>query len=71
MGFSPGCGNAVRLTTGETGLAGAQPRLEDLPIVLRGSKGAVEEETPSELYALACERGWPTTCGRISDEGAP
>lgn len=71
LGFSSGCANVVRIMTGETGLDGAQPRLEDLPIILRGSKGAVEKETPAELYALACERGWPNTCGRISDQGGP
>ncbi len=71
LGLSPGCANAQRLITGEPGLAESPPRLIDLPIILRGSKGAVEERTAAELYALACERGWPNTCGRISGQGAP
>ena len=71
LSFSPGCDNVLRLTTGETPLAQAQPQLEDLPIVLRGSKGFVEEETPAELYALACKRGWANMCDRIADQTAP
>ena len=71
LSFSQGCDNVLRLTTGETPLAQAPPQLEDLPIVVRGSKRAVEEETSAELYALACKRGWPNMCDRITDETVP
>jgi hypothetical protein len=38
------------------------PTLSDYPVLLRGSKGPIEDQTPSALYALACEQGWPHTC---------
>jgi hypothetical protein len=61
-GFSAGCENVVRLTSGTTSFERADPPFEDLPIVIRGSKGAVTEESPEALYALACERGWSSMC---------
>lgn len=60
--FGPGCENVLRLTTGAETFTEASPPLEDLPIVIRGSKGAVTERDPAALYALACERGWKHTC---------
>ena len=62
LGFSAACENVRRLTAGAATLTTAAPRLIDLPIVLRGSKGPVRERTPEALYALACERGWPHAC---------
>ncbi len=38
------------------------PGLSDLPILVRGSKGAVVEREPEALRALACERGWTEFC---------
>ena len=66
LGFGPGCENVLRLTTGQSTFATATPPMEELPIVIRGSKGAVTETDPEALYALACERGWEHAC-----EGVP
>lgn len=63
LGFRPGCDNVLRLTTGTTTFAEAPPPLEELPIVIRGSKGAVSVSDPVGLYVLACERGWEHACG--------
>ena len=64
-GYGPGCANLQGLATGDERLAeGAaafqrgDPPLAELPIVLRGSKGAVTERDPAALQALGCERGW-------------
>jgi hypothetical protein len=56
----------LRLATGDRTFASAPPPVEELPIVLRGSKGPVEELEPGELYTLGCERGWTNMC-----EGPP
>ena len=63
--YGPGCGNLQMLASGDERLAqgaGAfargDPPLEELPIVLRGSKGPVTERDPEALRALGCERGW-------------
>ena len=61
LGFASACANGSRVATGgpfETG----PPPLEELPIVIRGSKGAVTERDPAALRALACERGWTEQC---------
>ena len=62
LGFDLACENLTQLRTGAPGFGRAPPPLEELPIVLRGSKGPVTERTPEALYALACKRGWPDTC---------
>lgn len=62
MGFQPACSNMLQLTAGGTAFAHAPPSVEELPIVIRGSKGAVTERDPAALYALACERGWADMC---------
>jgi hypothetical protein len=67
--FTAGCDNALRLRTGEQTLAEGDPSLVDLPIVLRGSKGPVTEQSPGALYALACARGWTDMCGALAGEG--
>ncbi len=44
-------------TTGEL------PPVEELPILLRGSKGPISDRTPTLLYARACAQGWsPRYC---------
>jgi hypothetical protein len=70
LGFSPGCANANRPATGSRPLARAAPELQDLPIVLSG-KQPVRERAPAELYALACEQGWPGTCYAAPGEAPP
>jgi hypothetical protein len=61
-GFGEGCDNVVSLARGMDAFARAQPPLDDLPIVIRGSKAAVTETSPEALYALGCERGWTELC---------
>ena len=64
LGFGPACRNLEGLAAGDERLArgGAfqrgPPLLQELPIVLRGSKGPVTERDPDALRALGCERGW-------------
>jgi hypothetical protein len=67
LGFAVACGNLSELTNGRGMFAPAPPKLDDYPVILRGSKGEIQEREPSALYALACHQGWPGTCG----SGAP
>jgi hypothetical protein len=68
LGSRSGCANVLNLTSmsarvpGDASFAQAPPPLEELPIIIRGSKGPVLERDPTALYSLACERGWPETC---------
>jgi hypothetical protein len=71
LGFSPACENMNRAVTGVTALARGRPRLTDLPIVLRGTKGVIRDRAPDRLYALACGQGWPGTCDGPSGEVQP
>lgn len=64
LGFEPACDNANHVGDGAVP-AHAPPRVEDLPIVLRGSKGPVMERDPDGLYAMACQQGWEAMCGGI------
>jgi hypothetical protein len=64
LGFEVACRNLHILTSGGA-LTSAPPKLKDYPIILRGSKGDIGEQTPSALYALACREGWPDTCVRV------
>jgi hypothetical protein len=60
--FPAACANV-----GPPGAAGkrrAPPQLEDYAIVLQDGKGPVKDRTSSGLMKLACEQGWPDTCGR-------
>ena len=63
-GFPPGCRNLEGLAGGDPALADwagferGGPPIEELPIVLRGSKGPVTETDPAALVALGCGRGW-------------
>jgi hypothetical protein len=42
------------------------PPLEELPILLRGSKGPITDRSVASLYSRACEQGWPNSCERIA-----
>jgi hypothetical protein len=61
LGFEAACRNLNTLTKGGA-LITAPPTPKDYPIILRGSKGEIREQKPSELRALACREGWPDTC---------
>lgn len=63
LGLATACRNLAVLNSGAGSYAATQPKLEDYPIILRGSKGEIEEREPAKLYALACKEGWPGTCG--------
>lgn len=39
------------------------PTVADYRFILRGSKGPIPAPEPAQLYARACEQGWPGTCG--------
>jgi hypothetical protein len=45
------------------------PPLEELPILLRGSKGPITDRSVASLYSRACEQGWPDSCERIAGSG--
>jgi len=38
------------------------PPIDELPILLRGSKGPMTNRTPTFLYARACAQGWSRYC---------
>jgi hypothetical protein len=61
LGFEAACANrnAIRVAGA---LKSAPPTLADMPIVLRGSKGPIRDQSPPALFALACREGWPGTC---------
>ena len=61
LGFSPACANADRVASART-LESAPPTIEDYPIILRGSKGPIDERSQAALEALACREGWPGAC---------
>jgi hypothetical protein len=60
--FSAGCDNAAAVGKA-VAFRRAMPTLADLPVVLRGSKGPIDEREPAKLYARACDQGWPGLCG--------
>jgi hypothetical protein len=64
LGFPASCRNRDSLAAGARTFERAPPTLDDYPIILRGTKGPVTDQTPSSLYARACKQGWPDTCGR-------
>jgi hypothetical protein len=61
--FAAGCDNAVAVANAR-GLRHDAPTAADYRFILRGSKGPIEEQDSTKLYARACELGWPGTCGR-------
>jgi hypothetical protein len=63
LGNMAACRNLAALESDVGSFASTPPTIEDLPIILRGSKGEVREQTPAELYALACRQGWSGACG--------
>ena len=61
--FAAACDNATALLSAGA-LRHDQPTALDYRYILRGSKGPFKDERPAQLYARACELGWPNTCGR-------
>ncbi len=68
LGFQPACDNLAELTGGRSSFERGPPGLDDLPIVLRGTKGPITDRSPASLYARACSQGWPDACGRTGPE---
>jgi hypothetical protein len=60
-GFTPACVNVKRIAVGGP-VESSPPTLDDYPIILRGSKGAVTDRTPAAWHALACREGWSQSC---------
>jgi hypothetical protein len=68
LGVAAACHNSIILSKGEGEFAGAKPRLDDYPIILRGSKGEIQERDPAKLRALACRQGWQDACSNKGEE---
>jgi hypothetical protein len=66
LAFQPACVNLTNLTS-DIRLATAPPSLEELPILLRGSKGPITDSSAASLYRRACDQGWPDSCGWIAN----
>jgi len=66
LGFQPACVNLAGVTS-DNRLATAPPPLQELPVLLRGSKGPITDRSAASLYRRACEQGWPESCNRIGN----
>jgi len=62
LGFTGACQNASGEEQDPSVLARGQPRLEDLPILLRGTKPVLAERDEKVLLALGCSQGWDQMC---------
>ncbi|MGD8320753.1 MAG: hypothetical protein PVJ02_09870 [Gemmatimonadota bacterium] len=62
LGYPAACENAESGTRVTSDLARGQPRMEDLPIVLRGTKPILSERDPETLLAVGCREGWDGMC---------
>jgi hypothetical protein len=49
-----------RAASGE--LESSPPEFDDLPVILRGSKGPIGSKSADDLHALACRAGWADVC---------
>jgi hypothetical protein len=63
--FAAACENAVAVAN-VGALRHDAPTAADYRFILRGSKGPLEGLTPAELYARACDLGWPGACATRS-----
>ena len=71
LGFQPACGNRRARRDGAAAFERAPPTLDDYPIILRGSKGAITDHDPAALYARACRQGWPEACESVRPASRP
>jgi hypothetical protein len=60
--FAAACENSRVLVSGGA-LRRDVPTAADYRFILQGSKGPLGDVPPEELYARACEMGWPSACG--------
>jgi hypothetical protein len=63
--FAAGCANAVAVANDGV-LRHDVPTAADYRFILRGTKGPIEGLAPAELYARACDVGWPSACATRS-----
>jgi len=63
LGYPAACENAAGNGRISSAVARGEPRMEDLPIVLRGTKPVLRERNPATLLALGCREGWDGMCG--------
>jgi hypothetical protein len=63
--FAAACENHAALANAHA-LRHDAPTAADYRYILRGSKGPLQELAPAELYARACELGWPGACATRS-----
>ena len=68
LGFQPACANATSVASTSTWSRGS-PSFEELPILLRGSKGPITDRSFVSLYSRACDQGWPDSCEGIGGSG--
>ena len=68
LGFEPACVNVTTPMSGVPWATGSPPP-EELPVLLRGSKGPITDRSFASLYARACDQGWPDTCGHVAHSG--
>jgi hypothetical protein len=68
LGFQPACANAAALVDGGSWARGSPP-IDELPILLRGSKGPIADRGFVSLYSRACDQGWPDSCELIGGSG--
>jgi hypothetical protein len=60
--FAAGCDNSIAIVNAAM-LRHDAPTARDYQFTLRGSKGPIQDREPAQLYARACELGWPGACG--------
>jgi hypothetical protein len=67
--FSAGCDNASAPQAPQAPQVPQAPKfrreaptIADYRFILRGSKGPIPDREPAQLYARACDQGWPGTC---------
>jgi len=61
LGFRAACANANAKSV-DGALETAPPGVDDLPILVRGSKGPIADRSPAALSAAACRAGWRSAC---------
>jgi len=61
LGFPAACANRNARSV-EDAVETAPPTIDDLPILVRGSKGPVADRSTAALTAAACRAGWSSAC---------
>jgi hypothetical protein len=64
LGFQAACLNAASVNRPGPRVSGPPPP-EELPILLRGSKGPIADRSLASLHGRACDQGWSESCRKI------